>query len=678
MLIKNLSRISLCCVSPLLIATLLWSGQALAAQYACSNEYAAIGQYHDSGMVVTGSDSNGCGAFTAKYTFEYPSTSTEYICSPSNPFDHLSSEYVVVGVNPVSNPCQGSSNSYKVEYASGSDYDVCDNYPIPVGYVVTNSEGTRCDSGSNHIERADGRNFTKCDLPAHPVPEGYVITSIESDGSCGNGSSLSGPAKDIEVPDPSRSTPVCHGTIVPPGFVYKSHGTSRNCAISGSGESFSIGPAEASVESACVQYHSDVPDGYVITGVDSTGGLCGSYSAVTISRPDPQGTDAYQVVLGDYIIPDGYIITSKSAPTNNSGAVGGYHIKQVDSQASTREPLCAPSVIPEGWGVVSQESNQVCSRTTSSTTVSYIEPMLGDGPYTICSGQAVPTGFVISGYRAGWNAGCSTGWIVKRPDQTPGVSTTTCHQLFSDIPEGFSVVGQLASGECNDLGGFKISRPYPNQSTRVCAGSPIPTGFAITSQSGPNSGCGSVIGTYNIQPMTGSGPYTVCNLNQIPPGYVITSTTSDSVCGDASAYRIILPDPDGTTYVCSTSPIPSDYVISAVTSSGNCALNTAYGIRLPLTSASTFICSISEVPNGYVPDGNGAVETRDCTANPTGMGSGYYIRPASTSEAVVPSEFIDPEPNVASKPADPTVICDATPVDPGLIATASKNSSGCN
>lgn len=98
----------------------------------------------------------------------------------------------------------------------------------------------------------------------------------------------------------------------------------------------------------------------------------------------------------------------------------------------------------------------------------------------ICSGQLVPSGFVI--VQQVTNFGCpgDLAWIIKRPEQ----QETVCSN--SPIPNGYVIIQQYTGFNCHDNKAWVIK--IPGQQETVCSNSPIPDGYVIVHEF-TNYGC---------------------------------------------------------------------------------------------------------------------------------------------------------------------------------------------
>lgn len=668
------------------VVVVLSSSSVLAAGNVrlCDPKWSETQAQFDAGRIVIAAESStytSCSGWT--YTYAVPSSSTPIMCNPSTPYNMpVDSGYVVTGASNSYGSCKGNFG-YAIKKPSTSSVEyVCNNSPIPPNYVVSNgyAEQYFCnDRVKVGIEKPDstpGRVTTKCNSPPHEVPDGFVIVGIGKYSKCKSENKLTGPGVKVTTLRSGVETPVCHGSIVPAGWAYSSLSTSSKCD---SGASFNISPVTQNTETICGRTNQHVPDGYVVTAIDRNSEYCGSYDSLTIKKPDSAGTRACQLVIGEYELPEGFVISSKEVNADCDGATG-YTVK-VPSE--TQEYVCKPSRVPNGWGVFAVELSDSCAAGSGNKgTRGTIKPLVGDGPFDVCSSQGLPSGFINNGYSQGWSCNAtnsfvvtsqtSSGWHIVRPSATPGNATIVCGSTTSNIPNGYAVVEHGEYTNCafpsGTAPGFKISKPYANQQTTVCisgwGGNPIPNGFAAVEQ-GSYPACG-LFGGYRIEPLSGDGPYTLCNANSIPSGYVITASVAGS-CG----ITVVRVNPDGQNICSSIGTVPDGYVVTSTPVLASCPFNNGYYIEQPSTDSATFVCAISSVPEGF------AITGTQQSHDECGGGLGYYILP-SGSGAIVPAPFVNSEADVITKPSDPSITCSVGTIDGGLIGSASKNSAGCN
>lgn len=688
----------------LIICGIFFSQQSSASSSICGDDQAGINAAHGQGMVVVNRfrDLIRCRKSSLLLRFDVPSSSRRTrMCFPSTPAN-VPAGFVIDSYSPCSSASStGTVGGYTLRRPSASSSSVirvCSNSPVPSGYVVsrTGFDGN-CSSSISNVRDAmnitlpsstPGSVTTRCTSPNTALPAGFVITSYSLTSSCRGGSGINGGASTITIPSPTRQTFVCSGSPVPVGFAYSSQSSSSRCSASqfGSGTGYTIGPVTGNSTDICASNSSHVPNGYVVTN-QSANSLCGSFSRWRVARPSNSGTTAACNVGGRPIIPSGYIlsrINRTSACTG--GGINGYSIRIASgrSESICQGPFTTPTV-PAGWAVSSVGTSSNCAGGRSATII----PINGDGPYLICS-SSPPEGYVITRLTLSWTCGnlsSSPAWVVARPSQVPGDTTTHCG-LLEHIPEGFVVTSTTPSTRCNRSFGtgaaFTITQPSISGNTSVCPISPVPSGFATISSSFTGR-CGSLVSLL-ISPLTGSGPFQVCDFAGIPDSYVVTQVLSGDLCGSHGGIVIREPNVQGSTLLCrfvpdsfatAETPIPSGYAVVGITSSrAQCPLGVGLSITFPNVNSATNVCGNFPIPDGYVRATYGGGSYARCDG-----ANGFPIVPllsANSNAAVVPSPFILQEEDIVSPPQAPSVQCSTSGLNGGLIGQAESNPVGCH
>ncbi|ODS22610.1 hypothetical protein AB835_13210 [Candidatus Endobugula sertula] len=408
--------------------------------------------------------------------------------------------------------------------------------------------------------------------------------------------------------------------------------------------------------------------------------ICGSFNQWQISRPVTSGITVC-TVGGSPIVPAGYVITSRSRRSSCTGSgANSYHVK-VPSGSS--QFICQGSAIPAGWAVRSTGTSTACVATGSGNSATIV-PLSGDGPFYVCANTTLPAGFVITHIISSWSCSSDT-WVVQKPNPTRGVTTVHCG-LHSQIPTGFVITAQRQLSQCRSAVGssglgFDITQPITTGETTVCPISVIPEGFVITGTvSAGNSSCGNSA-AYKIAVLSGPGPFEVCNISGLPQGYVVTSVLSGDRCGAHGGHVVQQPASTGETRICrygrqdfsvTDAPIASGYAVVGVIQTSSCPLSNGLFISLPNPDSATVMCNGFDVPDGYIRSG--------LSINPPRCGAigGYTILPLNSSQAVVPTPFIDAESDVTTAPNAPVIECVVQGVNGGLISQATTNPSGCH
>lgn len=672
---------------------LIWSmgyANPALATTVCPGDGDGINNLHQLGQVVTSlTSSSSTSSCNYKYRlkFETPRV-TQIVCSPTNQ-NNIPSGYVITAKTTCDKP--NSFNDvigYEITRSLNAyGQTVCNISPIPEGYVVYRTEGnyqtddsSTCtdslyDDGYNLI-KIPSNNYsnktTKCEYPNHPIPNGFVIREKASLSQCG------GAAQKISVPNPNATMTVCSGSKIPPGFAYTDVYDDSLCAVNGSGPAFDIGQVSGSQATICGNSLQHVPSGYVVAAINPYIDCAEGYDSLSIAMPISSGSYACKLnELDEYSVPEGYVIDSLENNVISCGGHTRYHIKV---PSGSQQFVCEESTVPSGWGVTATYSNNpTCAGKPAAT----IEPLGGDGPYTICANDSVPEGYVIRKLITAWtckNTVDEHALEIVRPNQTPGTETTVCAMGFDEIPMGFIISEQKEYGNCtrntgSTFPGFRITRPFVDRKTIICTVSTIPTGFGIELLRNDYSDC-SLNKAYEINLISGPGPLTVCDAEAIPPGYVVTQIQQNSdYCGFVGGYVIEQPDFSNGTTVCAATELPEGVVIKELVSTDACPFDQGWKVAYPNSNGSTIVCLSSPIPQGFIKTSYGEKGYGQCSyGNDTGPG--FVIIPIS-SGGVVPSPFVNTEPNIDSPPDSPSLTCSSGTINGGLIGTASINTH-CN
>lgn len=673
-------------LSSFLVIPALW-----AETWVCSSDTESIQAQHGMGRVATKIESSSTCTLGKRLRFELPKKG--YMCSPSSA-DNLPDGWVVTGGKN-----SGTSSSRQIEGGricdnafdwafieeprSSGITQICDDSPIPSGYVVTDNKLRATGDCRIRMEiqkpRASTSITTKCQTPAHPVPPGYVIREIRLNSNC-KFNTQTHFREGISLPNTSGETSVCQGTAVPPGFAFSSTTSTANCGDAGG---FTIGPVSSGRGQLCASTDSDVPDGYVISEISPTGSCSGFYKSTVVVAPSSSGaTAACQLTLGSYIVPEGFVISSKTTGARCDGAAG-YAVEVPDPSGQL---VCAESPIPEGWAVTEELDHPNCADFGSGSAM-VIKPF-GDGGstiYYICQHATVPEGFVKTKKFETSSCSSGIGWQIVEPNESPGHATVVCNTPFEQVPPGFVVTERSEYVACEApfgaAQGFLISKPALSGQTLSCNASVfgddalVPSGFVVNER-GFYSNCAVGLGDtapgVMIELPSGNGPITACPGSEIPPGYIITEDS-----GTQCTMIIEVPSAQGESFACRRGPIPEGYVIRSIVTSSKCDFDEGMTISLPNPNGRTLVCAGSPIPPGFVRATYGADDYVQCD------GPGFLVIPDGSGQAggtagIAPNIFIDAEPNVQSKPAGPSVLCQADSLDGGVLRTAFKNSAGCN
>jgi hypothetical protein len=363
----------------------------------------------------------------------------------------------------------GSSGpGYKIGPVTTTTATICANSisHIPAGYIATSISSVGNCAGSYrqmNIRKVTDNSHVGCSIGGQYIrPNGYVITQITKNvSSCNGGFSY-------KISKPADNLRICQVTSsLPAGWVVTSTGTSSSCDLSGSTASAVINRVTGNGP-YFICANTTVPNGYVINGISRLWHCAGSTNnGWSIVRPNEnRGTETN--VCSQFLetnLPEGFVITRRQ----NFATCNGYSITKPLLSGNTQ--ICYLSKIPIGYGVVSQGFYSQCGETGGST----IAPIQGEGPFAICSGTPIPSGYVVTNntdeYRA---CGFDLGRTIRIPGDGP---TGVCEG--SPIPSGYIISSFDNNGNCGFDRGWIIELPGLLGRSFMCSQSsaPIPTGY---------------------------------------------------------------------------------------------------------------------------------------------------------------------------------------------------------
>ena len=558
----------------------------------------------------------------------------------------IPSGYVVIEKGDSSNctTTSGTQPTYRIRIPTSSTSFICSipgnghsifqsGSNLPVGWVVTDNNRLESDCDGERrwdIELASSITSNTCvctnQTPLTPLGLVPLGTSGCSASQC------DGP--EFRIGPPQHNQFVCGTSTVPPaGFVTIEVDTVSNCAPGAGGQLgykiFSISQIGSAGRFICGSSTAHVPPGFVVTQVTSST----TCSAVT------------------------------SAPSLYIEA------------ASNGDTICSNlSTIPSGFGVTSSQQSSNCSST--GTGPSYTIEQFQEGNfYCDVAGAPVPTGWVVTQVVS--NTSCPTNVALKLEQLDPVGPNTVCESPsnVSNLPNGYVIttaeIDQAFCGIARTK--YTVELAPSDGEVIVCDESPIPQNYVVIRTIDPYPACDTLASQQKakvIRPPQGNS-FDICIGSPIPAGYVITAVKYRSTCGGSpgtnNTYTIELPNAAGETTICESSPIPPEYVITQYTTSTACGGEDAYKIVIPDPTGSTITCS--DPPAGFIVVGT--VPTTNCGLQPTAN----VIR---SSQFILPNVEVNPIKNVTPGTVTPPAYnCSTTTQNPGFVSKSS-NGANCN
>lgn len=668
------------------------SNNSAAGTLVCDDDTQEILRQKNLNRIVVGRDQNTSCRF---YVLDFEAPSEGYMCAPSLPSE-LSNGYTILyrrmaGSTTTSQlegdrVCEGAEDWYYIDQAGSGETTICSSSPVPEGFVVTQypvSSSGECVERMNIARPSDSTTESaKCAFPYHNVPERFVITSIETSGACRGPGGGWGDLQVIRLPNPTGETEVCQGTTIPVGYAFSEATSGNNCGIY---PGFTIGPLSTTNNYVCIASQTDIPTGHVITRVFQDRDSCplGSTRAIIEVPSETQETHVCGWGANNYIAPPGFIVSRQElngACDRGQTLNYGYVIKRPGSVDS----MCALTPLPQGYAIVGVTRDDTCSVNSSVEhyQISEIDPE--NGAYAYCDDFSTPISDGLVKHRRINLPPCLDAWELVTPSDTPGTETTVCDMTYNQLPDDFIVVERGEYGNCgqnSETGfGYRITRPYADgRENASCNESPIggngllPTGFVQVGSENYARCSSNSIDYWGITirtPPSGAA-IGVCAGSEIPENFIVLSHASAvGVCDQ----EIVLAEVGSKNSACADSPIPQNFVITEVVDLVSCNFDAGMILETPNSDRATVVCADSPIPPGYVRASYGSGFYSQCD------GFGFVIVPdgTSTSSQIVPDIFVNSEPNVINPPPAPTVNCDATPVDAGIIGSANRNTEGCN
>lgn len=560
---------------------------------------------------------------------------------------------------------------YKIKMAAKTSYPwqtICSqgHDVIPEDFVVMEvTRDTDCNAFNSlgialKISYPTGANIPVCSGPI--VPTGFGITSVTSSmpkcNSSGTGGS--GPGKRIQKAQAGNT--LCDGSTIPAGMAITATGNYSGCGYSvglgsTSGPGFKIGNLNPRGSDVCAS--SPIPSDYVILRDNNNQAYCDNNKGHEIIRSDYLSSTS-NWICANHIqdpnnpIPAGFIISAKDKAAHGCDGIE-YNIRKPASHAV----ICDGSPVPDGWGLSQCGSSySQCRYTSGASSYGCKLKTLSAGD-SYCEGKnSVPNNMVITKKES--SPLCS-GYLVtvNYPSTSPGAKTTACNG--STIPGDFVITREKGVTSCGTYGGVQITKPSTSANTAMCAGGNIPAGFGIVSTSPSTAYCNG--GYWNISKIRESGTYHLCG-QTIPVGYVATEL-SDLCYG-----YVVTTSHNSPMTVCQVSEVPSGYVISEKGGSQLCG-DEGYMIIENPGDGRTNVCADKSgemhIPDNYV---------YTSVANPSYCNDsvGGYITPESSA----PDSDILEEPDTTTDSVKPpSVECSAGTPNAGAFKNGASSNNGC-
>lgn len=607
-------------------------------------------------------------------------TGTDWACRPIGfPYD-IPQGLIVSAVNTQYGACgvgAGSGTAWRVEQADDGDYmcAVWNQVDIPDGLIVTqvNSNYLACDTGATKLafklETPSPSGTTwGCRSGTSAVwdlPTNYVIIGIDNRTACTNGSSQL--AWNIRIPV-SANTPVCNPSPVPPGWVYVSDFIQlSSCAPSGSsGTGFRISPITDG-EVTCSL--SNIPSGFVVEDIKPST-VCGG-TGYRMADLSVRTGNSYACLINAVPPPPTHVVVeaddySRCAET---GTAFGHKVA-LPNPAGDWACRHAAAPVPSNFIVDRIDpSFGACGAGAGSGLADHILVPIPGTSYTVCGTSPVPAGFFYTG--SGTKPQCNDTFGYDIGPVAPGAIGCDPAQ----IPPDYVITAISASGLCAG-NNYTVDRPETGGVvTNACTLSNTPPGFVWVGRTNFTA-CDAVVGLdYQMaEPDPTVGVNTnICQGSPVPPGFVYTGYLSVGACegSTASDASIAVPDPAGTV-VCSTANLPTGFVITSIDSYSQCGATAGAVVQYPNPTGTTTICNPSVPPDGYE-----IVATGDYGACGVGASSGPGAIIQPENQGLLPTPFVDPEPDVTTPPPPPSELCPNVPGTP-IVISAPKNTAKCN
>jgi hypothetical protein len=152
---------------------------------------------------------------------------------------------------------------------------------------------------------------------------------------------------------------------------------------------------------------------------------------------------------------------------------------------------------------------------------------------SICTSQAVPSGYVIVGRTTvlSCGGGVDNAYVIK----LPAAQEAVCN--YSPLPTGYVITGRATIVSCGGGVDNAYTIKIPAAQDVICTYSPFPSGYVITGRAGVVA-CDVGLSAYTVK-VPGASE-TVCKYSPIPPGYAISGGATIVSCGGGinNAYTI--------------------------------------------------------------------------------------------------------------------------------------------
>ncbi len=441
---------------------------------------------------------------------------------------------------------------------------------------------------------------------------GFVITRRAYNGRCSSNigytfDTLSGTTEYVCKPSTANNVPS-------PYAITEFSGTYNSCTSSNisNGDGYKVQKLTSTSSTYTVCSYSPVPDGYVEIQTGITGGTpcnsqLGSTQQKKVKMPSTTPGTKTTICSGSSV-PAGFVVTEvgkySACKTSNTTSGPGKKITIPNPHSTTT--VCGNATVPPGFAYFSVGNYSQCSSTGSAPGFK-IGPVSGSSA-TICgnSDSHVPPGYVVTAVSSSSYCGNYKSLTIKKPSTS---STTKACQIqlgAPNVPSGFVVVAGQDNGCGTNYDSYNVKVPS-GSSEFICSGSPVPSGWSITSQA-TSSACSGFAGNASavIKPLGGDGPYNICKNQPIPDGFVINEITNVWTCGNGS-WKIVRPSEvaGNKTTVCAMTAgsVPAGFVITDVDQYTNCSYpsgaKSGFRITKPYTNRTTHACHGSVVPDGF-------------------------------------------------------------------------------
>ena len=572
-----------------------------------------------------------------------------------------------------------SGTGWSIKDVANNDWmcAVWNQVTVPDGFVVTSVDENRlaCDAGSTStgylLKTAVASGIWGCRSGTAAVwnlPTNYVITNIDNRTACTNGSSQL--AWNIRIPS-AANTLVCVPSPVPDGWVHTTDLQSFTACAPGAstGTGFRISPI---TDGGVTCSLTGIPLGFVIEDIKPSS-VCGG-TGYTVADLSIRTGDTYACLINSVPPPPTHIVVEADNYSRCAESGTGFGHKVALPVASGDWACRHPAApVPSNFIVDQIDTNfGPCGAGASGGLADHILIPTPGNSYTVCGNSPVPTGFFYTG--SGIKTQCNNSFGYDIGPAVPGA--VACDP--AQIPQQFVIVSISGPGQGLCSGNnYTIALPTTGGAvTNACYLSNTPSGFVWVGRTNFTA-CDAVVGLdYRMaEPDPTVGINTnICQGSPIPSGFVYTGYLSVGACEGSTAAdaTISVPDPNGSTVICNTANLPSGFVITSIDFYGQCGSTAGAVIGYPNATGQTLICDPSVPPPGYE-----VVQTGSYAACGAGgaSGGGAIIRAADSG--LMPTPFINPEPDVVSPPPAPAEQCPTIGGTP-IVISAPKNTTKCN